>query len=532
MSTVLEPRSLPRTWHRRRGAGLALSIAAALLFVPTYVALAHGAWHDEEYAHGPIVLAVCALLAWRRRDALEEGGRPAPIAGVLALAFGLVAYVVGRSQGLIALEVGAELPVLAGVLLLVGGYALVRRFAVPLVLLAFVVPLPGFILDTLTAPLKAGVSAAVAGLLHALGFPVVREGVVLDVGGHPMLVADACSGLNSLYGLLALALVYAQLTPPARRSRVALLALAAVPIAVAANIVRVLFLVVVTYRFGEAAGQGPLHTAAGVIVFVVALLLLVGLDKLNPIGDRPLISSSGAGLAPQVAAHEPAGRGRVNPHVLWLAAIAMAASAAAAPVLKPKAAPAALDLERMVPRAFAGWRVDPASMPLPPAPDVRAKLDRIYQQVVSRTYVDAQGHAMMLTVAYGGDQSDALKVHRQEACYAAQGFDVRDVRSATLPAAGRAIPVTRMLAVRGARSEPVTYWFTMGDRVVLGRLDRLEAQLAAGFHGRIPDGLLVRVSSLSTDEASAFAAHAAFVAALLGTLSPQDADRLAGAKER
>jgi EpsI family protein len=145
--------------------------------------------------------------------------------------------------------------------------------------------------------------------------------------------------------------------------------------------------------------------------------------------------------------------------------------------------------------------------------------------------VNAAGERMMLTVAYGGDQSDALKAHRQEVCYAAQGFEIRGLGTGRVEASGRSIPVTRFLGVRGERSEPVTYWFTMGDRVVLGRLDRLRAQLAAGFAGRVPDGMLVRISSISNDSPAAFAAQGAFADALLGAMTPAGAQRLAGARK-
>jgi EpsI family protein len=163
---------------------------------------------------------------------------------------------------------------------------------------------------------------------------------------------------------------------------------------------------------------------------------------------------------------------------------------------------------------------------------VQAKLDRIYSQTVSRTYVNAAGERMMLTVAYGGDQSDALKAHRQEVCYTAQGFDIYGMRHGTLDAAGRSIPVTQMQAVRGDRSEPVTYWFTMGDRVVLGRLERLQVQLRSGLAGRVPDGMLVRISSIDGDPPRAFEAQQAFVAAILAAMPAADATRLVGAPQR
>jgi EpsI family protein len=163
-----------------------------------------------------------------------------------------------------------------------------------------------------------------------------------------------------------------------------------------------------------------------------------------------------------------------------------------------------------------------------PSPDVQANLDRLYRQVVSRTYVNAAGERMMLTVAHGGDQGDALKAHRQEKCYEAQGFDITGLAHSRLDLAGRSIPVTRMVATRGERIEPVTYWFTMGDRVVLGRGERLRVQIESGFAGRVPDGMLVRISSLSADAPSAFAAQARFAESVFRTIPVAEAPRFIG----
>ena len=162
---------------------------------------------------------------------------------------------------------------------------------------------------------------------------------------------------------------------------------------------------------------------------------------------------------------------------------------------------------------------------------MQAKLDRLYSQVVSRTYVDARGERVMLVVAYGGEQSDALKAHRQEVCYAAQGFEIRNVLNENLRFGEKTIPVTRVVAVRGARSEPVTYWFTMGDRVVLSRLERLAVQLRFGLSGRIPDGMLVRVSSISSIPAQAFNGQEEFISALLEGMRRGDVHRLLGSAE-
>jgi EpsI family protein len=214
-----------------------------------------------------------------------------------------------------------------------------------------------------------------------------------------------------------------------------------------------------------------------------------------------------------------------------LVGAAMLAAAAAAVALTPERTQpgaAGFELERIIPSSFGDWRIDPFMAPIVPAPDVQADLARFYDQMVSRTYVNSQGERMMLTIAYGGDQSHALKVPRQEVCYAAQGFDIRKVEHGDLRLWGKTIPVTRILAVRGLRSEPVTYWFTMGDRVVIGRLERLMMQLWYGLSGRMPDGMLVRVSNLSTNPTRAFEAHQEFAAALLEGMRRGDIHRLLG----
>ncbi|HUQ27197.1 MAG TPA: exosortase B [Usitatibacter sp.] len=525
MSTVLEQPTLPEA-RMRRGAWLILAAAFLALYIPTFVDLARTLWREEDYAHGPIILAVAAFLFWRSRNIpLAAGSRAQQAAGGLVLLAGLVSYIVGQSQSLALFSTASILPVVAGALLIVGGTAALRRFGFAILFLLFLIPLPGFIVEAATGPLKQFVSAVVAAILGAMGYPIERSGVVLDMGGHQMLVADACSGMNSIVSLTALTLLYAHLTgPSAPRRWVALLA-SIVPIAIAANVVRVLVLVLVAYHVGDDAAQGAVHTLAGLLVFVTAFALLIGLDSL--VGGR---RAAATGNDSRAHSNQAIRTSYLAPIVV---AALMVCSALAAPLLKPVHAEgsAALVLESMVPQAFGDWSIDPTIMPIAPTADVQAKLDRIYNQTVSRTYVNSAGEHMMLTVAYGGDQSDALKAHRQEVCYTAQGFSIHGLHHATLGVQGGSIPVTRMLAVREERSEPVTYWFTMGDRVVRGRVERLTTQIREGFAGRIPDGMLVRVSSISGDERAAYAAQQSFIAALLGAMPSTDRARLAGAAQ-
>lgn len=213
----------------------------------------------------------------------------------------------------------------------------------------------------------------------------------------------------------------------------------------------------------------------------------------------------------------------------WVAGAAMVACAIAAALWRPVAvADPSFHLEALVPAEFGHWRVDASVVPIAPTPDVQENLDKLYGQIVSRTYVNDRGERMMLVVAWGGDQSDSLKAHRQEVCYSAQGFAVSDVHRDALEVNGASVPLVRMHAVKATRSEPVSYWFTMGDHVVIGRVDRLLAQIGYGLMGRIPDGLLVRVSNLSSDVPAGFAAQDDFLRSLLAASIPAGRRKLAG----
>ena len=531
MSTVLSQHGIAQS-ARRTWRPWALVIAGlALLYVPTYVELARTLWREDAYAHGPIVLGVFCWLAWRLRHELVRAPAPMPVTGSVLFACGLLLYLVGRTQSLPVFEVASHIPVIAGLILMLAGARALRHFGFALLFLVFLIPLPGFVMDAITVPLKSLVSSSVEWILSTAGYPVERSGVVLTLDGHDMLVADACSGLNSIFSLFALALLYTHVTRPHRVSRTVLLLAGIVPIAIIANILRVTALVLITHHLGDDAAQGFLHGFAGMVVFVSAFILLLGYDwairkidsRREPREPSAAYDSHGAGAHTQSPLAS-----RVSRRFLVVFAL-MALTATAAPFLRPVPANTPTDIEAMIPTSFGGWHLDSEDAAIAPSPDVQANLDRLYRQIVSRTYVNDAGERVMLMVAYGGDQSDALKAHRQESCYAAQGFAIQDLHHGSLAVAGRSVPVTRMHAIRGERSEPVTYWFTMGDRVVLGRAERLKVQLENGLAGRIPDGMLVRVSNISGDAPGAYALHRSFTAALVAALAPADAARVVGA---
>jgi exosortase B len=189
-------------------------------------------------------------------------------------------YAIGRSQDIWIFSIGSQIWVLAGLVLLFKGWRGLRLTWFPLFFMLFMVPLPEALVAAVTAPLKSAVSLVASNLLYAAGYPVGRSGVMLTVGQYQLMVADACAGLNSMFTLEALGMLYMNLMRYSSAARNVTLAIMLIPIAFCANIGRVMILVLVTYYFGDAAGQGFVHGFAGMVLFLIALVLMLLLDKL------------------------------------------------------------------------------------------------------------------------------------------------------------------------------------------------------------------------------------------------------------
>lgn len=189
-----------------------------------------------------------------------------------------------------------------------------------------------------------------------------------------------------------------------------------------------------------------------------------------------------------------------------------------------------VDLEVLIPQAFGDWKIDETIVPLIADPELQAKLDKIYNQTLTRTYINSKGERIMLSIAYGGDQSDSMAVHKPEVCYPAQGFQIlkRPVVSNFSIDSGASIPVKRLVATQGARIEPITYWTTVGDKVAVNGWKWKLQQMTYGLTGKIPDGLLFRISSIQADEANAYQLQDEFTRELLHAMSPGGRQRIIG----
>lgn len=252
------------------------------LFIPTFLGLANSLWNSEAYAHGPLILGLSLWLLTRQWTRMPSGGA-GPLAastGWLIFPFGLLLYIVGRSQGLAMFELASFVILLCATLLILRGGAALRKQWFPLFFMLFMIPLPGTVINFLTLPMKEAVSYITELLLFHAGYPITRSGVILQIGQYELLVADACAGLQTLLTLEALGLFYLNVVEGKSAARNAVLGLLIVPISFAANVTRVIVLTLITYYFGDAAGQGFLHGFAGILLFLTALLMIVCVDWL------------------------------------------------------------------------------------------------------------------------------------------------------------------------------------------------------------------------------------------------------------
>jgi EpsI family protein len=213
--------------------------------------------------------------------------------------------------------------------------------------------------------------------------------------------------------------------------------------------------------------------------------------------------------------------------------VAMAGAAALTAMATPRHKVAAVhepfSLERMIPARFGDWKVDTTIVPLTPDETQKELIDTLYDQTLARTYVNDAGQRVMLSIAYGGDQSKQLQLHLPEVCYVAQGFDMVDANKAELGTRYGTVPIKRLVARQNARNEPITYWVTVGDKAVSPGLGQKYQRFVYGLTGKIPDGMLVRVSTVEADAGHAYGVQDRFVGAMLDALAPKDRTRLIGA---
>lgn len=258
-----------------------LLLGFGFLAVPTLIRLAEQVWPLEIGAHGPIVLATGIWLLFHIRAELTAlASKPPVVVAGLGFVAAVAFYAFGRPYDLLAVEaLGVYLFFLATALVILG-WRPIRANLFPFLYLGFLIPIPGWIMDAITAPLQMLVSVVSTDLLELAGYPIDRQGIVIFIAQYRLLVEDACSGMNSLIGLVAVMLFYIYIIHRASIRYTLALGAAIIPIAVIVNIVRVIALILLTYYAGDEVAQGFLHVTTGIVLFAAALGLTILLDTL------------------------------------------------------------------------------------------------------------------------------------------------------------------------------------------------------------------------------------------------------------
>ena len=216
---------------------LPIMAGMAVLYVPSLVDLFQGLWSKDEQMHGPIVLGISCWLFYRNWPAMMSAseGKPVNVAGWPIVVFALLLYIVGRSQDILLFEIGSVIWLLIGIILIKRGVAALKAQWFALFFMLFMVPQPAQVVDIVTMPMKMAVSYVAELVLYGVGYPIGRNGVILQIGQYMLLVADACAGLQTLLTLEALGLLYLNLVRRDSLFRNVGLAILIVPISFAVS---------------------------------------------------------------------------------------------------------------------------------------------------------------------------------------------------------------------------------------------------------------------------------------------------------
>ncbi|MDO9238290.1 MAG: exosortase B [Aquabacterium sp.] len=259
---------------------MVLLVGLVVMYSPTYAYLSEHIWSKEGQGHGPVMLALTLWLFYKRLP--ELAALPTQSNGQLAwplLVFSVLIFAFGRSQDFPELETASQMTLISAMVLSYRGTAGWRVVWFPIVFMIFLIPLPNILVQIITAPLKSAVSAVAESLIYHMGLPIGRTGVMLTIGPYNLMVADACAGLNSIFALEAIGVFYLSVMEYRSKLRNGILALLILPISFVSNVIRVIALVLITYYFGDAIGQGFVHEFAGIFLFMIATAFTIGTDS-------------------------------------------------------------------------------------------------------------------------------------------------------------------------------------------------------------------------------------------------------------
>lgn len=267
-------------------------ILAAAIYTPSFIELYSVKWEALDYTHAYFILPISLFLTWSKRNEirklLQDAKPESSLAGLAILSIGILMFIFGWRQTYSVISTLSVIPVLVGLISFLYGKKVVKLLWFPIAYLLLLVPPPLAVLDSITLPMRYAISNATEVVLRLVGYPISREGLLLTIGYNDIFMGQPCSGFRSLITLLSLGIVYVYLSKSSTPKKICLTAFI-FPLAMFGNLFRVIILCLITFYFGEEAGQGFFHNFSGIVMFIITILGLIGLEsllnKIKPTGE-------------------------------------------------------------------------------------------------------------------------------------------------------------------------------------------------------------------------------------------------------
>ena len=275
------------------------------LYIPVFCTLYQSRWDAIDYTHAYFILPLSLLIVWLKRNEIKQHvtsyvPRPTSyVPGFILLVFGLASFTLGWRWDYLFISTLSLIPLLFGMCLFLYNKGLARILVFPILYLLLLVPVPVGVLDSITLPMRTLASVLSANILSLMRYDIVREGLLINMGGHEIFMGAPCSGFRSLITMISLGLIYIYLSPQKEISRGVILSvsegsqvknkifiknvilfMSIIPLALIGNLTRIIALCLITFYFGEAAGQGFFHNFSGMVVFLIIILGLMGLERI------------------------------------------------------------------------------------------------------------------------------------------------------------------------------------------------------------------------------------------------------------
>ena len=506
----------------------AISVAIAFLYATVLTKLGRDWWSDENYSHGLLVPFVIGMIVWKEWDGFKSiSKKPALLLGGLAIAFSLFLLFAGT--------LGAELfttrisfvVMLVGIVLYLFGTRVLNLLLVPVALFLLAIPIPQIIFNRIAFPLQIWASQMAVRGIRLFDVPTLRKGNVIDIlpqGSTQTIsleVVEACSGIRSLMTLVTLALILGYFTRRYERGgfanlaapdllRVVALMILAVPIAVLTNAARVTVTGILTYHWGKQATDGSWHDASGWMVYVVALVLLIGANLLL----KKIFRGREINDAVETSAMFS---GRSAPVLPLVVAIVVGGIAVNWFVNRGETSIERKPLTELS-QTLGDWRQRGSEIKFSEQTESVLKTS----DYTMREYTFADGRIANIYVGYYSSQRSGATYHSPQNCLPGAGWVMKDPQIIDIPTAdGKTFKANRYIVENGIYNEVMIYWYQGRGRVEASEYtDKINTIWDSVTRSR-SDGAIVRVmTSVGADEAAGLKAASDLSARLAEALPP------------